>query len=116
MEGENSFLRKHGADFFVVFSAFLKILLMLLFALCVLANVSDILDANFFDPENPIWTWEGGGWERSSKLTYTIVCSVCALYYAFAIVSPLFIKNKYAVWLVWAVGIFYIFYGAAACE
>lgn len=87
----------------------LSVLAAALFVLIAYANLNDIFCMHFFDSENPVWTSDACGWKRTSKTKYTIICAAHAVFYIFAAIAPLFIKNKRAVNLIRLFAALYIF-------
>ena len=87
-----------------------KIVMLILFGLFAIANISDILDMLFLSPDNPIWTYDGGGWPRSSKTSYFMACLATAAFYIYAVFCEYLLKNRHAILVTHAVGICYIIY------
>lgn len=87
-----------------------KIIMFILFGLFAIANISDIIDMLFLSPDNPIWTYDGGQWPRSSKTSYLTVCLATAAFYIYAIFCEYLLKNRCAILATHAVGICYIIY------
>ena len=78
----------------------LSVLAAALFVLIAYANLNDIFCMHFYDSENPVWTAEACGWERTSKTKYTLICAVHAAFFIFAATAALYIKKRRAVNLI----------------